>query len=67
MKTYVHDNNSLKYSYNMKCIRQICKEIKTHFLQSITFWRDNVFVLGVLMENKGEILHCNTGKRNRQI
>jgi hypothetical protein len=31
------------------------------------FWRDNVFGLGVLMENKGEILHCNMGKRNCQI
>jgi hypothetical protein len=31
------------------------------------FWRDNVFGLGVLMENKGKILYHNTGKRNRQI
>jgi hypothetical protein len=32
-----------------------------------TFRRDNVFGLGVLMENKGEILYRYTGKRNRQI
>jgi hypothetical protein len=33
----------------------------------VTFWRDNVFGLDVLMENKGEILYRCTGKRNRQI
>jgi hypothetical protein len=32
-----------------------------------SFWRDNVFGLGVLMENKGEILYRNTGKRNCKI
>jgi hypothetical protein len=35
--------------------------------EQLTFWRDNVFGLGVLMEKKGEILSRSTRKRNRQI
>jgi hypothetical protein len=44
-------------------------KILTHMsqLESNDFWRDNVFGLGVLMENKGEILSRYAGKRNRQI
>jgi hypothetical protein len=38
----------------------------TNVKTAMCFWRD-VFGLGVLMENKGEILYCNMGKRNRQI
>jgi hypothetical protein len=33
-------------------------------ITALSFWRDNDFGLGVLMENKGEILYRNTGKRN---
>jgi hypothetical protein len=44
--------------------------IETYMNQATSlncFWRDNVFGLGVLMENKGEILYRNTVKRNCNI
>ena len=39
MKTNIHFYHiSLIYSYNEKCFRQICREIKTHILVSVSFF-----------------------------
>jgi hypothetical protein len=40
---YVSDHNLFNYSYNEKCWKQICREIKTHILCSKTFFENRAF------------------------